>query len=240
MIAIWQAILDNRAEQEEYFLSLGDNSSSVGWLHKASNDPSKNSPLFLATRKFAQIMIARNSCIYSQHIPCISNKITDALSRRFDLDDATLTSLINSFCVCQEQIFLRIYPVHPEINSWMTYWLQRCNEMRELPKIQETKSVECGKDGVNKLNQLGLPMAFGYHTNSQTNEFTSLEHLLPPSKEENFLSQTRHAWLCQQSKRPWRNWVRYLGQMWGTTPHMDTEVNHYIHYLPGRLKECKI
>jgi hypothetical protein len=33
-----------------------------------------------------------------------------------------------------------------------------------------------------------------------------------------------------------------LGKMfrsnWGITPHMDTDVNHYIHYLPGSFKEC--
>jgi hypothetical protein len=81
VITVWQAILYNRSEKEECFLSLGDNSSSVGWLHKASIDPSKNLPLFLATRKFAQIMLDSHSCIYSQHISGISNKIADALSQ---------------------------------------------------------------------------------------------------------------------------------------------------------------
>ncbi|MFN9983770.1 MAG: hypothetical protein ACK53Y_27845, partial [bacterium] len=62
IITIWQAILQGRTTPEECFLSLGDNSSSAGWLHKASVDPSKNLPLFLASRKFAQIMLSSNSC----------------------------------------------------------------------------------------------------------------------------------------------------------------------------------
>jgi hypothetical protein len=181
-------------------LSLGDNSSSVDWLHKASIDPSKNSPLFLATRKFAQIMIASNSCIYSQHIPGISNKITNALSQRFDLDDATLTALINSFPLLPGANFFKNLP-SPSRNKFLDDLLA-AEMQRDDGVTQNTKSVECGKDGVNTLNQLGLPMV---------------------------------ASTVQEAVG-----VRCLGQMWGTTPHMDTDVNHYIHYLPGSLKECEI
>jgi hypothetical protein len=128
IITIWQAILQGRSIQDECFLSLGDNSSSVGWLHKASVDPNRNLPLFLASRKFATILIDHKSCIYSQHIAGVSNKLADILSRRFDLDDTALTSLLNSFPTLQVRNSFRICPIHQEINSWMTYWLQKCSE----------------------------------------------------------------------------------------------------------------
>jgi hypothetical protein len=134
IIIIWQAILQGRTIPEECFLSLGDNSSSVGWLHKASVDPSKKLPLFLASRKFAQIMLSSNSCIYSQHIPGVSNNIADALSRRFDLPDEELTQFIHCSPNTQVQCSYKIYPVHPKIDSWMTYWLQRCKETKVLQK----------------------------------------------------------------------------------------------------------
>jgi hypothetical protein len=41
IVTVWQAMIQKRSEEEECFLSVGDNSSSVGWLHKASIDPSK-------------------------------------------------------------------------------------------------------------------------------------------------------------------------------------------------------
>jgi hypothetical protein len=41
-----------------------------------------------------------------------------------------------------------------------------------------------------------------------------------PCKEDNFLTWTKKIWWQEQCKRPWQNWVRSLGQMWGTTPHM--------------------
>jgi hypothetical protein len=149
IITIWQAILYERSGQEECFLSLGDNSSSVGWLHKASIDPTRNLPLFLASRKFATIMLTNNTCIYSQHIPGVSNVIADALSCRFDLDDNSLTCLINSYPHLQVQGSFRLCPIHPDINSWMTFWMQKCKGTKELQRILKTKSAGCGKGGLN-------------------------------------------------------------------------------------------
>jgi hypothetical protein len=161
VISIWQAILHERTSAEDCFLSLGDNSSAVGWLHKASVDPDKNLSLFLASRKFAKILLSSNTCIYSQHIPGVSNKITDALSRKFDMTDNSLVSFIHSICPHQVPPSFRIYQVHPMIDSWMTSWLLKCNEMKVSPRIQKTKKVESGEDGMNMQNQLVSNMIFG-------------------------------------------------------------------------------
>jgi len=238
IVTIWQAILQGRTVQEECFLSLGDYSSSVGWLHKASIDPEKNLPLFLASRKFAQLMIIHQTCIYSQHISGVSNKITDILSRRFDLDDTALTSLLNSFPNLQVQNSFRIFPIHPEINSWMTYWLQKCSEMKELRKRRKVKKGEFTDDGSNTHIQLDCPMMSGCPGYTQSTVPMLSAPLQLPSDEENFLVQTKKAWLLQQSKRPWQNWVRSLGQTWGTTPHMDLEHTVYTHYLPDNSRGC--
>ncbi len=48
IITVWQAIINKHANDEECFLSLGDNSSSVGWLHRANTDESNNLPLLTA------------------------------------------------------------------------------------------------------------------------------------------------------------------------------------------------
>jgi hypothetical protein len=55
------------------------------------------------------------------------------------------------------------------------------------------------------------------------NVYKLLELSPLPLEGDNFLTQTNNAWLLQQSKRPWQNWVRSLGQTWGTTPHMEME-----------------
>jgi len=236
IVTIWQAIIQGNTEKEDCFLSLGDNSSSVGWLHKASVDSSKNLPLFLASRKFADIMISNNVCIYSQHIPGVSNTIADALSRRFDLNDEDLTLLINSSYDLQVQNSYKLYPLRPEICSWMTCWLQKCSAMKESQKTQEIRKTECGDDGSSIQNPLVSQTMCGYQHCSESTKLTSSAPLLPPCEGENFLSQTRKAWSLQQYKRPWQNWVRSLGQTWGTTPHMELDLSHYTPYLPDNSR----
>jgi hypothetical protein len=238
IITIWQAILHGRADKEECFLSLGDNSSLVGWLHKASIDPSKNLPLFLASRKFAHIMLSHHTCIYSQHIPGVLNQLANALSCRFDLDDDALTILLNSFPNLQVQNSFRICPIHPEINSWMISWLQRCSETKESRKTQEIRKDEFIDDGWNMHTLSDWHMISGCQDFNQNNGLTSLVPLQRPSDDENFLAHTKKAWLLQQSKRPWQNWVRSLGQTWGTTPHMDLDNSLYITYLPDSSRGC--
>jgi len=236
IVTVWRAILHHRSKKEECFLSLGDNTSSVGWLHKANMDQNKNLPLFLAARKFAKIMLSSKSCLYSQHIPGVSNGVADALSRKFDLNDDELTLFILSSHANQVHPFFRIYPVHPDIVSWMTYWLRKCNEVKESPKTQKINNHEFGKDGPNMQIQLDSAKISGSPFCSQSNELTLLPPFLSPCAEENFLDQTTKTWLHQQYKRPWLNWVRSLGQTWGTTSHMDVDQTLCTHYLPGNFE----
>jgi hypothetical protein len=118
----------------------------------------------------------------------------------------------------------------------MTYLLRKCNEAKESLKTQKIKNHEFGKDGPNMQNRLDSAKIFGSPLCSQSNTLTLLPPLLPPCTEDNFLDHTTKTWLCQQYKRPWQNWVRSLGQTWGTTPHMDADQTLCTHYLPGNFE----
>jgi hypothetical protein len=237
-ITIWQSILEGTSEPKECFLSLGDYSSAIGWLHKASVNPAKNLPLFMATRKFAEVLIGHGSCIYSQHIPGVTNTIADALSRRFDLSDSQLNNYILSNFSNQVLPSFRIFPVRQEITCWMTCWLQKCSAMKGLHKTQKTRKVEFTNNGLFTPMLSDSAETSGFPPYLQNTESTLLELSQQLYKGENFLGQTQSAWLLQQSKRPWQNWVRSLGQMWGTTPHMDLDQIFSTLYLPGSSKEC--
>jgi hypothetical protein len=110
--------------------------------------------------------------------------------------------------------------------------------MKVSHKIQRIRKSECGINGLTTHIQSASHMICGSQTCTQNNESTLSVHLPLLSEEGNFLDQTRNSWLLQQSKRPWQNWVRSLGQIWGTTPHLDLDRIHYTHYLPDNLKEC--
>jgi hypothetical protein len=123
ILSVWVAIQNEYAEKETYFLALGDNSSAVGWLHKANMDESKNLPLHLAARKYAEVLMEADCCVYSQHINGIYNNVADALSRRFDLTDKDLTQVIRLSFPSQVPRALKIYPLPQKLPSWAIYWL---------------------------------------------------------------------------------------------------------------------
>jgi hypothetical protein len=67
-VSVWLTILLDLPEKYWYFLALGDNTLAVSWLHKASVDELENKPLHMATKKYAEILMKQNCCLYSQHI----------------------------------------------------------------------------------------------------------------------------------------------------------------------------
>jgi hypothetical protein len=70
------------------------------------------------------------------------------------------------------------------------------------PKTQMTKNTEFGRGGMIMQQQLYLPMICGTKILPKNNEPMSSVHLPLLSANEDFLSQTKTAWLLQQSKRP--------------------------------------
>ncbi len=126
----WCFTIPSEYYDKECFLSLGDNTSSVRWLHRANIDDTSNLPLFISSQKYAQILLANRCYLYSQHIPGITNNVANALKCRFDLNDGDLTKFVCS--TYQHQ-------VHPKIGSWVTYWLQICKEMKVSQKNTKDK-----------------------------------------------------------------------------------------------------
>ena len=75
---IWLELLDSSTPPLSCILALGDNTSAVGWLHKANIDESNNKALHLTSRKLATLLLEAECCIYSQHFKGEYNKVADA------------------------------------------------------------------------------------------------------------------------------------------------------------------
>jgi len=224
LVSVWVAISKNYAESEMCFLALGDNSSAVGWLHKANVDDTKNYPLHIAARKYGEILLQADCCVYGQHIRGIYNNVADALSRKSELSDKDLTSYILSNFSSQVPNYLTISPLPQEISSWVIFWLRKCKERMGLQSTQEIKRSECGDDGWNIPDSSTSIMTSGSRASHLTAELNSWGPSQQHFDDGNFLSLTRETWQREQCKRPWQNWVRSLGQTWGTTPHMAMDL----------------
>jgi hypothetical protein len=220
IITVWIPILKGEAPLETCFLALCDNSSAVGWLHKANIDDTKNYPLHIAARKYADILLKADCCLYSQHIAGVRNNVADALSRKNELSDSSLTEFICTTYPSQVSTSFQIKQLPQEISSWLTSWLLKCKETTASQRIQKIKKLEFGSDGKNMPDSLSTNTTSGCATLPFQKEQLSWEPLQLQSDDANFLDQTKRIWQQEQCKRPWQNWVRSLGQTWGTTPHM--------------------
>jgi hypothetical protein len=237
LVTIWLATKQKKKETETCFLAFCDNSSAVGWLHKANFDETKNSPLHIAARKYADVLLQADCCLYSQHIAGEKNVVADYLSRNFIYTNDQLTSFILSSFPHQVPPSFTISPLPPDILLWLTSWLRKCREREALQKIQEKKSPEFGVDGSITQNALILNQTFGYKNLPQRAEQSSSVLLQRHSGEDSFQDLTKQIWQRQQCKRPLQSWVRFLGQTWGTTPHMAKDLMHYTQHYQGSSKE---
>ena len=219
VISVWIEILDG-APHHSCFLSFADNTSAVGWLHRANVNEISNKPLETATRHFATLIMQANCCLYPQHFKGSENKVADALSRRFDLTDNQLQSFIFSTLPHQVPSTFSIVPLPPSISSWVIWLLQKIRETKASPKELKTKKHESGNAGSTTVELLKTTTTSTYSDSPHPSAQPCLEPSLQPIEEDNFLALTKKNWELAQSKRPWQSWVRSLGQTWGTTPTM--------------------
>ena len=219
IISVWIEILDG-APSQSCFLSFADNTSAVGWLHKANVNEITNKPLEIATRKFATLLIQANCCLYSQHFKGSENKVADALSRRFDLTDNELENFVHSVLHYQVPSTFKLAPLPLSISSWVIWLLRKIKGTKESQKAPETKKPEFGSDGSNTAVSLKTTTTSTYRESPLPCAQQCSELSPQPYDGDNFLNLTRRNWEQAQSARPWPSWVRSSGQTWGTTPSM--------------------
>jgi len=231
MVSVWLTILTCINEEFPCFLALGDNMSAVSWLHKANVNENKNKQLHLATRKYAEILMRHNCCLYSQHIKGEKNNVADALRRLHHLSPLCMHNYVITKFSSQVPLTFRLVPLPPEISSWVTSWLLKIRDLKELEKVQKIKKQEFGNDGVNIALSSKMSMTSTYRIAPPNSKQDCLEPSPQPYADDNFLLQTRFLWEQAQLKRPWQNWVRSSGQTWGTTLPMAAQMEDGIHHL---------
>jgi hypothetical protein len=209
VITAWVAIQSGNVPTEACFLALCDNSSSVGWLHKANVDDTKNLPLHMAARKYAKVLLQADCCLYSQYIAGVSNTVADILSRKFDLPHPELSVFIKSHYSKQVPLSFNISPLPQEICSWLLLWLQKFRERWASQKEQMTRKNVHGADGSNIQNVSDSTKTFGSDNSPLNTAQPSWEHLQQHCKDASFLNLIQQSWQQAQSKRPLQNWVRF-------------------------------
>lgn len=129
-------------------LTLTDNMCCAAWLQKFSKNEITDSVTTTIAHKLAASCIESEFVIHPQHLLGKENGAADALSRRFDLNDAALTLYIKQNCPSQIPVNFKIYPLPTEISSWVSSKgvLQKLSSI-VLAEAKQTSATERGFDG---------------------------------------------------------------------------------------------
>ena len=130
------------------FLSLGDNTSSLGWLRKSNfateGEQSSHSAL---ARAFALHMAEWSVCHFSQWSLGKENDVADLLSRDHKLSDTHLTTYIKFLYSPQVSKTFLVSPLPPEITSWMDYWVHHTRDSTQSPPPLTKRQPNTSKTG---------------------------------------------------------------------------------------------
>jgi hypothetical protein len=140
IVSSWLDIIEGGLKRGMWALSMGDSTTSSGWLVKSNftddkyEDPIETKVRNIVCRHHTTLVIDHEIREYSQWFPGEENLVADSLARDNDRSDEELTRVLKYFCPQQvpENFELRSLP--NEIVSWLTSLLQM---LPVKPQLQE-------------------------------------------------------------------------------------------------------
>ncbi len=107
-------------EKDSRIFAFTDNSSALGWLHKASFHPATQHKHDFVARELARFMVKNEFSIFSEHIKGEQNSVADTLSREFSLTKSELTSHITRLFPQQVSQNFTIIDIPQDLISWIS------------------------------------------------------------------------------------------------------------------------
>jgi len=241
-VNIWLECLD--ADEQDCILSLGDNTSAVGWLHNSSRLNPKwaaHAAHLVVARHVALLVLNAGCCLASQHIQGDLNTVADLLSFSGDITRAggkrhpiafddppndILTKRFHLYYAAQIPKNFEIYQLPSEILSWVSSVLQTAASslMAELKKVTSPTTVpgDAGSASVLQPVEAMTPSSLNYpqsDANFSSDPSLSVLGQHNGSKDAAKLQESvRNQWQQALCAKPQATWLRRLGTISGRVP----------------------
>jgi hypothetical protein len=204
------------------FLSIGDNTSALGWIKKANfdcDDPEQATHIALA-REFMSIVMAESIVLYSQWFAGIENTVADTLSRRHDLSNDQLTDFIISNFPEQTPRGFHLRALPPDLTSWTVFWLQHTRATTQSPPRLQIRATGGGTDGLTSSTSASSSTMSSSADSPPMNVITSSGPTFnePETMSGRSLLRDTITWLQGHAAPPSRLWVRPSCQQDTKTP----------------------
>ena len=203
-------------------LSLGDNTSAIGWIYKSNFCNENQIPHEEAARHIASLCIENETCVCAQHFKGKWNVVADSLSRDHHIPAELLTELLRSLCPSQMPKNFHISPLPQEIESWVFRTLQLSNKQPQDPKEPMASMIGVGLVGVDLSKALSSETIPSWIASQKNTHLLSLSASLKQCGPESLAQDVRETWHKARCERPWTKWQRSLQPIAGSI-HSKTE-----------------
>ena len=241
-VTLWLVTLECDAKnlQEECIISLGDNTSAIGWLFRAarvSTDSPCFKPVQVIARKVASLVTQSTHCLCAQHLKGQANQVTDWLScthqdrdghpNPLAFDEPDDNALTHRFHLFSPQLIpqnFKMCPLSAKILSFVTHALQITeSSMMRWNRRQmktETGPGDDGKDSASTVTSLTpTSLTFPPKTASSSSVPFSPSIKQPiGTSQADFLQNITRPWQERLSALPQAIWLRRFGTISNRAP----------------------
>jgi hypothetical protein len=241
-VTIWIILLDcaRSGLNDECILSLGDNTSAIGWIFRSTRLPPDSpyyAPVQIIARKVALLVTESRQGLCSQHLKGGNNFIADWLSfttqtrdakqNPVAFDDPTDDILTDRFHSAFPQLIpqrFKISPLPEEILSFVELVLRTTESSMTRSSRKRTKTVTvpgaAGSDLANtSASWTRSCLIFPSKSESYSSVPSSAPIKSPPgTSQDAFLAQVRKPWLERLSELPQAIWLRRFGTVSNSAP----------------------
>ena len=141
-----------KMRQGSHIIAFTDNSSALGWMHKASFDAVKEEPHDMSDWCLLWKLVINEVSLYYQNIKGTEKIFTDSLSRDFHRSDKSPTTIFKCILPPHTKASLHIKPMTGEITSYILSTAESSTRPKEAPKPLRSSSMAAGKYGTPSSN----------------------------------------------------------------------------------------
>ena len=243
IVSIWIDILEGKTKPEDCILSIGDNTSSLGWMRRSNfrqrNESDKSWEVKQALgRHLANLTLKSDTVLYKQWLRGHDNMVADSLSRdNYYLNTNTHCKFLHKTVPQQLPPNFRIKPLPKEICSFITSILQQLPE--DQPQSSQPKPSELARGNIGILTSIVSEWETFTLMDSHKNRKTLYCQDLPrQSGSVPSLKDIVSTWWKEQSQPPSHMWHRPSGQTTGRIPDW-TQMERLVLYSRSNTEDIE-
>jgi len=186
IMGIMISIVAGKGALGDCYLSMGDNTSLLGWLHKSNF--AADSEQALHSQKLTLSMANNSLCLFNQWFPGKDNEVANLLSCNHHQSNTALMKHILHLIPKQVSPAFQICLIPQEVASWLEYWVQHRPDTMESPLPLTRSQTPSSTTGSNSSAPVNSKMMYSLMNTAATTGSPCLEPMCTMSRKRHILN----------------------------------------------------